>query len=1239
MSKKTKQKNTPNGNKSNLYGPPYKRSLRWRNGAKHALSNIRNEPWLVITTPIRVLRSLFSFKTLKLVTLRTLKYATITCISVMLLLSFSFLLASLIFDEEDINRNLSKLVRDATGAEIHVKTTNLDLFSGITFEGVTLHASKQELEANSQPLLIIDGINIHWDFLSLFILQAELKSASIINPQIYLKQFRDARWNFTPMLEHLKANAEQSPKDPTGHSQKDPEDTSNDAALKISDILPIHPRNLLLMPFYINARNIGFKNLRIELLEESSSEASGKIAQKTTIIDGLNTAAAINWLGNESNIALRLFSNPESDLNINLTEDETASLDAKISLDQIIEIKNLDRIKFGVDLNVQHYKTPQVSLEDLPASIDIRAGLIPSLKGIDVKALNIEMLNVLGIHTEGEISFLDDRIDQYQVAIDQDIAIDLSHAGKLLKQLHIPVELSGKINLPRTAINGTLKPNQITEELAFGSIPRLDMQVRMYDVSCRIAEQNIALLPTNGKLNISYDAIPGKNGIELDISNNLHISGANVSQRLDYKETKITIEDLNQTLAARVSYPDIVVPFIRLTTDIAKIQAELGKEPPIKTPLNLEVFASTTAKQEKVTLDAKVELEELLDLNIDLSCRNHCNKIKLSQSLQMDNFNKLYAFIKPIIAKTTPLQFVPENISGKLNISTQIKSNSKNIQEENVEKLVQNTDGKVQFDLSLSKLSTKIPFKKIALKDFTTGIHLAGTFKQQNLEFTTNFDDLGVDLDDSDKPKRATINHLNFETDITNNTDLAEGFAKITENLITELKSNLYIGQIHLDQILPKPINSFALAVDTKQTNLKKFEIKDISLKAPDFGAKIQLSGNTHLSHKMLPESLGLSTNIEIEHAGGEGLASGIKTAGKMLMKAEIQTDDMKLFKIRGKSSFDQFDLTIPDPDPNKSPLVLVEKINGDLPLYQAIDISPYFNINDFANPNEPPTDTKSSELQGSEPQGQEISEQVIENSPEQTSPRISALEKYYENTKSKVAESTNLVSHADFLAVKNLYPENKTLSIKRVSAANLTLSDMEFDIEVKQNWFSLSQFSINFLGGKIQGDVKLAFNPMPDRFMTSIHLTRLNTTKLLENFPNLKGKSTSWDLFSDPYLDMNIHLDYDIKQNDMGGGIDITRIGKEQLKMMLFYLDPEEQNPSLAYVRTALNFGDISGVSIPIKSGFIGFDVGVTFLAVPIPLPKLDRFPISELISNLQTDKKPPEKASENAKEPKEAS
>ena len=82
---------------------------------------------------------------------------------------------------------------------------------------------------------------------------------------------------------------------------------------------------------------------------------------------------------------------------------------------------------------------------------------------------------------------------------------------------------------------------------------------------------------------------------------------------------------------------------------------------------------------------------------------------------------------------------------------------------------------------------------------------------------------------------------------------------------------------------------------------------------------------------------------------------------------------------------------------------------------------------------------------------------------------------------------------------------------------------------------------------------------------------------------------------------------------------------------MLLSYIDPSEEDQTINDIRKGLYLGEVRQVSIPIKNGEIGLDVDIRALSVPIPTPKLSRFPISQLLNNAmqKAEKQSPEKGS----------
>jgi hypothetical protein len=183
----------------------------------------------------------------------------------------------------------------------------------------------------------------------------------------------------------------------------------------------------------------------------------------------------------------------------------------------------------------------------------------------------------------------------------------------------------------------------------------------------------------------------------------------------------------------------------------------------------------------------------------------------------------------------------------------------------------------------------------------------------------------------------------------------------------------------------------------------------------------------------------------------------------------------------------------------------------------------------------------------------------------------------------------------------------------------NLSIENIEVDLELTQNQLAINNAVASFLGGKLHADFKLAFDERPTSIKTSFHATRINTEKLVKTVPGLRKKSKNILSSSNPLIDAAAHLNYDLRTGDMQGGLSITSIGKDQLRMILYYIDPGDRDATISAIKTALNFGDVKLVSVPIKNGEIGLDVNLRLLSAPIPTPKLQGFPIAKLINNFR--------------------
>lgn len=786
----------------------------------------------------------------------------------------------------------------------------------------------------------------------------------------------------------------------------------------------------------------------------------------------------------------------------------------------------------------------------------------------------------------------------FQLNIDQSLRFELTKLNNYLNKLNIPINLSGVFLLNKLNINGPLSINDLPSNLNSKTIPKAKVSINLDNISAKSDKLGLDVSPIQG--NLVLDASPSitKKGVQLHTSTNIHIQRASISTPDADNSLKASIENFSTSISANFNYPQMEVPNLQIKTDISNISAINNEQSKVNFPLMLNILGSTKENFKKIDLTTNIEIEDILEISNSLRCKNGCQQFKTKNSVQIENFDKIYSMAKPFLSKFLPLNKIPSYIKGNTNLSLQAKGTIPSHTEFSPDNILKKANIKFRTTFAINNFSTEVPFKGIMLDNFQTKLSLSGNLKKQNIQFQNEFDRFSFLLNEEKTANPISINRFSFSTLLTNEIDNNASINNIIKKISSKVESKLLINQISIKDFYPRPIKGISLSVDAAMNRLKRVDLNQIAVSIPDLGAHLAVNGHTILDPSIFPQSFEIAFNSSVNHLGTEQISSGIKTSGKMNSNIKVFSDDMKYITMNGKTQFEHFHLSIPSSIKSQKALVAVENINGDIPMSQTIDLTKFVDIGSIREGKKYHVPTRS----------------------DLNRERKDPIETYYVKSRDTLTKKTNLVSHVDYSNIRDFYPEHKTLSIERLSAANLDFKNMEFDIVLKQNWFSLSNFSIFFLGGKVQGSTQLAFNPMPEALKLSLHVTKLNTHKLIDNFPKLRDKVSSWHLGSDPYIDSSIHLNYDLKNNDMSGGIDITTIGKEQLKMILYYLDPEEKNPTLSSIKKALAIGDINMVSIPIKNGYIGLNVDLSLLSVPMPLPDLDRFPIAQIIDNLKT-------------------
>ena len=1273
----------------------------------HAFLELCRNPGQTMLRFFRAVKSALHPRRLLTLAGRTCKWSLIVATGVILLFSTAVLIASLVIDAEDLNSTLKTVVAEQTGGELELGDTKLNLFTGVHLRDVRLYVRPRQSAPDQKPLLSIDAVDIGYRFAALFIARISLNEAMIHHPVLHLEQMDD-QWNFQPILDHIAA-LPKPPPDPDEEKEPEAEPEEEDGSkkdrLRITRLLPVHPSMILALPVRLALNDIGFTNLEVNLRQvltkpptpaptstasspkkEASATATAKKAPATKpapfkpvdrklTFRGLSTRLSLNWFWTTSETRIFVGSQEGESLLLQITgktpgADESTrvnELDLDLHLSQVFTVEDFDRVRLGLESQLKKFAAPGIRLSAIQMNSEILVSLLPGLDGIKFTDSYFKIDDLIDYRIAGSVAFLDGYADQFQLDLNQSLRVSLDTAGTLLKQLKIPVTTGGIFQMRSLRLKGPLRPAVLSADIKNGSIPNTGVELSFDKVRATVKEAGISVNPIDGFFSLAANSPPLEDGIRIETDADIRIGGVALTRKLEKKTAKVNIRKIVTSLSGRFAWPGPVVPFVRISVDIPEIKARMQGEDPVRFPLAFEVFGNVSKKMEKISLNTRLDIGELLELAVDLRCRATCNRFRLSQTLRMDDFSKLYAFVRPVLAKAMPLNQIPTLLTGKLNVRFDARGSSPNIKETNPDRIIARTKAKISSAVRIENFSTKVPLMNLGLENFGMAFTMDGDLKKQILEIRQRFDRLSLDLpaEPGQKPKQADVRHYSFDTKVRNTLEGFRSLKEIKDALVTHIDTRLYVGQVNAKGILPKPLNSLSVNVKSKQTHLKRIDLQEVAVRVPDAGLRLDVNGNAHLSPAFMPTAFTITTGATVQHMGGEGLASGITTSGSMTFKTSASSKDMKSVKVDGRASFDHFNVKVAGPT-GKSPLFEMTNANGDIPIRQVVDLTPFLpktpppGSEAVAEVPPPPDGVAADEQEGEEetpgPAGPaknpELAEVTAVEAPptvaegqegiaagegeedESDEPDKSVIEKYYKKTRNDLTSGVNLVTHVDFDNVKGFYPGHRSLTIDRVFAANLEMTDLEFDIEVRQNWFALNRFSMGFLAGKIQGNMQLAFDPLPDQLHLAIHVTRLNTHKLIQNFPNLRKKAQSWSLGSEPWLDATVHLNYDVRNNDMGGGIHITTIGKEQLRMMLYYLDPELKNPSLSSVRQALTFGDVSHVSIPIRNGFIDFDVGVSVLAVPVPLPKLQRFPVGQLVSNFASAAAPVAAPAEKAEE-----
>ena len=397
---------------------------------------------------------------------------------------------------------------------------------------------------------------------------------------------------------------------------------------------------------------------------------------------------------------------------------------------------------------------------------------------------------------------------------------------------------------------------------------------------------------------------------------------------------------------------------------------------------------------------------------------------------------------------------------------------------------------------------------------------------------------------------------------------------------------------------LPEPLRKTSFEMQASAEKDGEIAVDKLVLAIPGVGTWMKLNAKTELDAAHMPQNLHVDMTLDVDPHSVKAVPKAILLDGKAHVNVTVNAPDLSQVQMRGKLAFEDFGVVVKKANDAgvEETLVTVTKLRGELPFQQRVDVKAIMDAKKAA------------------------AAAIASPSPavEAGDPFDKKLDQYLEKYSNPVGASGSRMTSEYYGEIRPLYSGRTPLTIELIQFRDLKFDHLEIDAELKQNQVSLNQLVIGMLGGKVQTGLQASFDTKLRDVNISAQWTRLDTRKLADSFPKLQEKMRGFSILaSSPYIDGTLRLKYDAISGDIAGGMEITSIGKEQLKMVLLYMDPDDKNPTLVSIRKALNIGEVRQVSVPIRNGQIGVDVDVRVLSAPIPTPKLQRFPLAQLVRN----------------------
>lgn len=174
-----------------------------------------------------------------------------------------------------------------------------------------------------------------------------------------------------------------------------------------------------------------------------------------------------------------------------------------------------------------------------------------------------------------------------------------------------------------------------------------------------------------------------------------------------------------------------------------------------------------------------------------------------------------------------------------------------------------------------------------------------------------------------------------------------------------------------------------------------------------------------------------------------------------------------------------------------------------------------------------------------------------------------------------------------DYRRVQPYLDGEHSFGFEQLRFKDYVLGPLNMSFAIEQNMLHAPFFELDLFGGSLSGEFFLNFHPEQLKLGMKGILTHFDPTQLITSGKALQDKGKHKG-----YISGSSAVVFDLNRSLIEGQVNITEISGNQLIILLNVIDPNYEDPRLAPLRSALNFGYPENVEMKMKYGLMDLKV-----------------------------------------------